>query len=181
MIDWPLESDLRRTSAAARGTRERIAPHIRRTPLVQSGGLALKLESLQRAGSFKVRGAAAAITAAHSPREIVAASTGNHGLAVAAIAGELGIPCRVFAPAGAAASKLARLQAAGVAVTLVDGDPLAAELAAREAAATTPGALLVPPYNDPHVILGAASVGLELLEQAQRPPTPCSCRSAAAG
>jgi len=170
VIGWPLESDLGRTAAAARETRRRIEPHIRRTPLVEGDGHLLKLESLQRGGSFKVRGAAAAITAASAPTEIVAASTGNHGLAVATVAGELGIPCRIFAPASAAPAKLARLRAAGIAVALIDGDPLAAELAAREAAAATAGALLVPPYNDPEVILGQATVGLELLEQAPRAP-----------
>jgi len=170
VIDWALESDLRRTAAAVRETRERIARHIRRTPLLESDGRLLKLESLQRGGSFKVRGAAAAITAAAEPVEIIAASTGNHALAVATVAGGLGIACRIFAPVSAAPAKLARLRAAGVSVTLVDGDPLAAELAARAAAADSPGALLVPPYNDPEVILGQATVGLELLEQANRPP-----------
>ena len=170
MTGWALESDLGRTAVAVRETRERIAPHIRRTPLVESDGRLLKLESLQRGGSFKVRGAAAAITAAQAPVEIVAASTGNHALAVATVAGELGIPCRIFAPSSASAAKLERLRAGGVAVTLIDGDPLAAELAAREAAAQSPGAVLVPPYNDPRVVLGQASVGLELLEQAERAP-----------
>ena len=170
MTGWALESDLRRTAAAVRETRERIAPHIRRTPLTESGGRLLKLESLQRGGSFKVRGAAAAITTATAPREIVAASTGNHALAVAMVAAELGIPCRIFTPASAAASKLARLRAAGVAVALVEGDPLAAELAARRAAENSPGARLVPPYNDRDVILGQATLGLELLEQIDRAP-----------
>ena len=170
MTGWALESDLRRTGGAVRETRERIAPHIRRTPLIESNGRLLKLESLQRGGSFKVRGAAAAITSATAPAEIVAASTGNHALAVAMVAAERRIACRIFAPASAAAAKLARLRAAGVAVTLVEGDPLAAELAARRAAASSPGALLVPPYNDRAVILGQATVGLELLEQTQRAP-----------
>jgi threonine dehydratase len=167
---WALESDLRRTAGAVLETRERIAPHIRRTPLIESSGRLLKLESLQRGGSFKVRGAAAAITAAAAPSEIVAASTGNHALAVAMVAAELGVPCRIFTPASAAASKLARLHAAGVAVALVEGDPLAAELAARRAAENSPGARLVPPYNDREVILGQATVGLELLEQTGRAP-----------
>jgi threonine dehydratase len=167
---WALESDLRRTAGAVRETRVRIARHIRRTPVLESGGRLLKLESLQRGGSFKVRGAAAAITAAAAPREIVAASTGNHGLAVATVAGELGIPCRIFVPVSAAPAKLARLRAAGVALALIEGDPLAAELAARRAAAASPGALLVPPYNDRDVILGQATVGAELLEQAVPAP-----------
>jgi threonine dehydratase len=174
VIGWALESDLERTAAAVRDTRTRIAPHIRRTPLVEADGpqtRLLKLESLQHGGSFKVRGAAAAITAARpAPREVIAASTGNHALAVAAIARALAIPCRILVPSSAAPVKLARLRAAAVEVVEVDGDPLHAELAAREVAAAAPGALVVSPYNDRQVILGQATVGLELLEQAGRAP-----------
>ena len=114
MIDWPLERDLARAHEAAQRTRERIARFVRHTPLLELSGhprRALKLETLQHTGSFKVRGAAAAITAAPRPRQIVAASTGNHGLAVAAVAHALELPCRVFVPAGAAPAKLARLRA----------------------------------------------------------------------
>ena len=113
---WALERDLatqrgRRGAGDARADRAAHAAHAaaRRA----TGPLLLKLETLQRSGSFKVRGAASAITAGRRPRAIVAASTGNHGLAVAAVAGALGIPCRVFVPAGAAPAKLARLRGAG--------------------------------------------------------------------
>lgn len=177
MIDWPLESDLGRTHAAAQETRARIARFVRATPLLEldpgsRGELArseprrlVKLESLQRTGSFKIRGAASALTAGALPREVIAASTGNHGLAVAALARTLRLRCRVFVPATAAAAKLARLRAAGVELVELAGDPLAAELAAREAAQQTPGALLIAPYNDPRVILGQATLGLELLDE----------------
>jgi threonine dehydratase len=167
VIDWQLERDPERSFRAAVDTRERIAGFVRPTPLLRSddGRLLLKLESLQRTGSFKVRGAASAITAGRPPRGIVAASTGNHGLAVAAIARALEIPCRIFVPATAAAAKLARLRQAGAELIGVDGDPLRAELAAREACDAREGLLLVPPYNDPHVVLGQATLGLELLEE----------------
>jgi threonine dehydratase len=146
--------------------------HVTHTPLVASadGRRLLKLETLQRTGSFKVRGAAAAITAATDPREVVAASTGNHGLAVTAVAATLGLPCRVLVPVAARPVKLARLRAAGARVQTVEGDPLEAERAARALAQRTPGAVLVPPYNDPDVVLGQASIGLELLEDASAPP-----------
>jgi threonine dehydratase len=173
VIDWPLERDLERTHEAAQRTRERIARFVRHTPLLEHDGhprRLLKLETLQHTGSFKIRGAAAAITAGPRPRQIVAASTGNHGLAVAALARSLQLPCRVFVPAGAAAAKLARLRASGVELIECDGDPVRAELAAREAAAQTPGALLVAPYNDAQVILGQATLGLELLDDLQEPP-----------
>ena len=173
--DWALERDLDRSAAAARETRERIARFVRVTPVVEldaNGATTrlLKLETLQRTGSFKVRGAAAALSAGERPRSVVAASTGNHGLAGASVAAALGLPCRVYVPASAAPAKLARLRASGVELVEVDGDPLLAELAAREASKQAPGTLLVPPYNDPRVILGQATLGLELLEQLADPP-----------
>jgi threonine dehydratase len=89
---------------------------------------------------------------------------------VAALAGSLELPCRVFVPAGASAAKLARLRASAVELIEVAGDPLAAELAAREAAEQTAGALLVAPYNDAQVILGQATLGLELLDDLTQEP-----------
>ena len=127
VIDWPLERDLERSFAAARDTRERIAPFVRHTPLLEVDATGhprrlLKLESLQHTGSFKIRGAASAISAGPRPRELVAASTGNHGLAVAAVAARLGLPCRVYVPAGAARAKLRRLREAGVELVEVDSN-----------------------------------------------------------
>ena len=187
MIDWPLERDLERSYEAAREVRSRIAGHVRHTPVVEldppppgtppfrgaDGVLPtrlLKLETLQRTGSFKIRGAAGALTPAAPPSEIVAASTGNHGLAVAALARSLGVPCRIFVPAAAAPAKLARLRGAGVELVEVEGDPVRAELAARSCAEVSAGALLIAPYNDPQVILGAATLGLELLEDLPEAP-----------
>jgi threonine dehydratase len=181
VIDWPLERELERSLAAAQDTRRRIARFVRHTPLLESDSAAsgarttggprrlLKLESLQHTGSFKIRGAAAALTAVPAPNEVIAASTGNHGLAVAALAQTLHLRCRVFVPAAAAAGKLARLRAAGVELVELDGDPLAAEMAAREAAERARGALLIAPYNDPQVILGQATLGLELLDDLPGP------------
>lgn len=176
-VDWQLELDLERSWAEAVATRARIAGFIRQTPLLElepgADGVAraLKLETLQRTRSFKIRGAASALSAGERPRAVVAASTGNHGLAVAAVAGALGLRCRVFVPATAATAKLERLRAAaGVEVVEVAGDPLLAELAAREAAEREPGTLLVAPYNDARVVLGQATLGLELLEQCARAP-----------
>jgi threonine dehydratase len=185
VIDWALQSDLERSFEAARETRARIAGFVRHTPLVEldtpsrgegpQGGARttrmVKLETLQRTGSFKIRGAASVLTAGPLPGEIVAASTGNHGLAVASLARSLGLPCRVFVPTSAAPAKLARLRGAGVELVEVDGDPLLAELAARAAAERSPGTtLLLAPYNDPRVILGAATLGLELLDDLPAPP-----------
>ena len=177
MIDWPLERDLERSAAAARATGMRLAPFVTRTPLVEAAATfvgavtrLLKLETMQRTGSFKVRGAAAALTATEHPREVIAASTGNHGLAVAAVARVLEIPTRILVPADAAPAKLARLRAAGVEPITVKGDPLAAELEARSLAQRRHGAIFVSPYNDPHVVLGQATIGIELLGELAEPP-----------
>jgi threonine dehydratase len=161
VIGWALERDLERSFDAARETRLRIARYARHTPLVElesPGGVArappvrmLKLETVQPTGSFKIRGAASAVT-------------------VASLARSLGVRCRIFVPASAAPAKLARLRAAGVELVEEDGDPLRAELAARAYAERSRGALLVAPYNDPQVILGAATLGLELLEDLPEPP-----------
>src|SRR3954453_11188250 len=70
---------------------ERIRPHLRPTPVVESDGFSLKLESLQPTGSFKGRGAVAALTALGPGRTVVTASAGNHGLAVAWAAARLGL------------------------------------------------------------------------------------------
>jgi threonine dehydratase len=173
--DWALERDLDRSFEAALATRERIAGFVRVTPLVELEAPAgvtrlLKLETLQRTGSFKVRGAAAALSAGDPPRAVFAASTGNHGLAVASVAAAMGLPCRVYVPTSAAPAKLERLRASGVELVAVEGDPLLAELAAREASEREPGTRLVPPYNDARVILGQATLGLELLDQLEQPP-----------
>lgn len=171
MIDWALEHDLGRSYSAAVAVRAATATRYRHTPLLEvSPAQALKLESLQRSGSFKIRGAASALSAAAHPTLVVAASTGNHGLAVATLAREQGLPCRIHVPSDAAPAKLALLRASGAELVAVDGDPLLAELAARDAASAQAGALLVPPYNDPDVILGQASIGLELLEDVPEPP-----------
>ena len=172
MSGWTLESDLGRSHQAALEARERIRPWVRETPLIEAApGLLLKLETLQATGSFKVRGAACALSAGHlaGARSVIAASTGNHGLAVAHVAAELGMSCRVFVPSSASGFKLHRLRSAGVELVEVPGDPLRAELAAREEAAGG-GALFVSPYNDPLVVLGQASVGLELIEQLGEEP-----------
>jgi threonine dehydratase len=171
VIDWALERDLHRSHDAAVTVRARTATLYRHTPMLAvTPARALKLETLQRSGSFKIRGAASALSAGARPTLVVAASTGNHGLAVATLAREQGLPCRIYVPVAAATAKLAMLRASGAELTAVDGDPLLAELAAKDAASGESGALLVPPYNDPEVILGQASVGLELLEDVPEPP-----------
>jgi threonine dehydratase len=156
--------------AAAR----RIGGRVRRTPMEASASLSaesgarvhLKLENLQRTGSFKLRGATnklLCLEPAARERGVVAASTGNHGAAVACAAGGLGVKVTVFAPHGAAPGKLAAMGEWGAEVRLVGNDCLVAEQAARAFAAES-GRAYISPYNDLHVIAGQGTLAVELLE-----------------
>ena len=149
---------------------ELIAPWVRRTPVldveVEGRRVALKLELLQHAGSFKARGAFTnVLTAAERPRTLVAASGGNHGLAVAHAGQALGIPARIFvpetAPGGQGAS---RSQERGAEVNLV-GATYAEALAASREAGEQPGALVLHAYDAPATVAGQGTLGLELAEQ----------------
>lgn len=154
---------------------DRIGPHIRETPLEPSPFLSretgadvhLKLECVQVTGSFKARGALnklLSLGAAERARGVVAASTGNHGLAVAHALALLGIAGEIFLPASVSPAKLEGLRARGARVRLVDEDPGVVETVARQDADRT-GRIYVSPYNDPQVIGGQGTVGVELLRQ----------------
>jgi threonine dehydratase len=157
-------------SAAAR-----IAREVRETPLVVSPALSdatgatvlLKLETRQDTGAFKLRGAAnklLKLPRGQASGGIVAASAGNHALAVATMGGRLGIPVSIFVSERLHPSKRARIESLGAALEVVAGDALAAELAAtRESAAS--GRPNVSPYNDLDVIEGQGTIAVELLRQ----------------
>ncbi len=132
-----------------------------------AGAVFLKLESLQRAGSFKVRGAAnrlLKLSARERRRGVVAVSSGNHGRAVAEVAGRLGIAATVCVPDWADPSKLAAIRAAGARVELCGGSYDDAEERASEVAGTE-GTILVHPFDDADVIEGQGTIALELAEQ----------------
>ncbi|MDH3403908.1 MAG: threonine/serine dehydratase [Acidobacteriota bacterium] len=162
-------------AAGIRAAHERIAPHVRRTPVEPSPWLSaatgaevwVKLESHQITGSFKARGAVNRVLAADLEtrrRGFVAASTGNHGAALAYAAGLVGAPATVFVPATADPDKVRRLRASAVRVEVAGQDCVEAEAAAR-AAARSEGATYVSPYNDPAVVAGQGTVGRELAAQ----------------
>lgn len=154
---------------------ERIAPYIRRTYLVRSMELSdltganvfLKCENLQLTGSFKIRGAMnKLLLLSHDQpdRGCVAASTGNHGKAIAFAAHQLGIPATVFAPASAEPSKLDAIRKLGATVNIAGTDCVTSEVAARQFAAEK-RLSYVSPYNDWAVIAGQGTLGLEISEQ----------------
>jgi len=148
--------------------RERIAPHVRVTPLLRwHDDVWLKLEQLQHSGSFKARGACNrlfAADAAHLERGVVTASGGNHGLGVAYAAGRRGVPVEVVLPHLAPASTERRLQAMGAKVCR-EGDTWNDAWTVAEGMAKKSGALLVHPFEDPDVIAGQGTIGLELVDQ----------------
>ncbi len=156
--------------ASILAARDAIAPHVVATPLVwcEALGVHLKLELLQRTGSFKVRGAfhrLLHLTAGERAAGIVAVSAGNHAAAVALAGRELGVDVLVLMPKGASTAKVALTRSFGATVDLEsDGAAVAFSRMAAISAAT--GRVIVHPYDDPLVIAGAASVGLEIAESA---------------
>jgi len=152
--------------AAAR----RIDGRVRRTPVLQvSPTLTLKLELVQHVGSFKPRGAFNRLLSAKEQgtltgQGIVTASGGNAGLAAAYAARELGVPARIFVPENAPAPKVARLRTLEADVVQI-GSEYAEAYEAAVAASEETKALLVHAYDQPEVVAGQGTLGLELLDQ----------------
>ncbi len=127
----------------------------------------LKCENLQRAGSFKIRGAytrIARLSEAEQARGVVAASAGNHAQGVALAATSLGIKSKVYMPVGAAMPKLIATRAYGAEVEQV-GATLDESLVAARAYAEETGAVLIHPFDHPDIVAGQGTCGLEILEQ----------------
>jgi threonine dehydratase len=151
-----------------RAAATRIAPYVRRTPLLRATAdgrpVTFKLENLQVCGVFKIRGALNALLT-DRPATVVTASGGNHGFGVASAAAWLGIPATVFVPASVPEIKARRIAETGAHV-VKHGDKYAdAEAAARDLA-TAEGARYVHAYDDPAVVAGQATLGLEIAQDA---------------
>ena len=155
-------------------TYELIRPHVRRTPLLEVDAvdfalagppIVFKLELLQHTGSFKPRGALASLLSRPVPAAgVVAASGGNHGLAVAFAARKLGIPARIFVPSVSAATKRDRIRELG-ADLVISGERYADALAASREFAATSGAREIHAFDQVETLLGQGTVGLEIEEQ----------------
>lgn len=154
-----------------------IAPAVVRTPLIENAMLnercgrriLVKFEGAQHSGSFKFRGAynrLARLDAAQRAAGVVAWSSGNHAQGVAFAARLLGIPATIVMPADAPAIKTANTRALGAEVLPYDRFTQSREEIAT-ALATQRGAVLVPSFDDPHIIAGQGTIGLEILDQAQ--------------
>src|ERR1700753_4164388 len=171
MIEVPSFADVQ---AAAK----RIAPYAVRTPLVEApalnairgGRVFLKLENLQRTGSFKFRGACNRILMipdSERARGVVAFSSGNHAQGVAAAAQIFGIPALIVMPADAPKAKIDGTRAYGAEIVTYDRlkddrEAIAAKICAER------GATLIKPYDDPGIMAGQGTAGLEIAEDAAR-------------
>jgi threonine dehydratase len=157
--------------------RDRIAPHVRRTPVIAASGLQapipgvddlwLKLELLQVTGSFKARGAMnklLSLSAEQLSRGIVAASGGNHGIATARAGYLAKVPTTIFLPTNASPSKIEKLKAWGADVRIVGAAWHESNVEAIDFVEKT-GAAYIHPFSDPLVAAGQGTVALELLGQ----------------
>jgi threonine dehydratase len=167
-----------------RGAYDTIRPYVRRTPVIQLDlgdldpaagdlpGVILKLEQLQCAGSFKARGAFTNLLLRDvPPAGVVAASGGNHGVAVAYAASRVGmggkqsVPARIFVPTVSAPAKVERIRQLG-AELVVTGDRYADALAAAQAWEQSSGAMSVHAFDQRETLLGQGTLALELAGQA---------------
>jgi threonine dehydratase len=160
--------------AAIRAAHDRIAPFVHRTPVMTcravddevGASLFFKCEHLPKVGAFKARGACNAVFALDDDtarRGVVTHSSGNHGAALAYAARCRGIPAHVVMPGNAPAVKQANVRRFGASVRLC-APTLAAREAACDAVAAETGATLIHPFDDPDVIAGQGTAGLELIE-----------------
>jgi threonine dehydratase len=157
---------------AAQDAEARIRPHIRHTLLDRTDYLSrlgganvyCKLENLQYGGAFKLRGAMnklLSLTSDQLAQGVITASSGNHGAAVARSVKTLGATATVFVPEDASPAKIDAIERLGAAVHLHGNDCTETEAHARQHA-TEYHMVYVPPYNDPEVIGGQATIGIEL-------------------
>jgi len=147
--------------------RERIDGLVERTPLVESDGLWLKCECLQTGGAFKLRGATnrlLQLSNEEKARGVVAFSSGNHARGVAIAARRIGIRAIIVMPADAPQVKIDGTRAEGAEIVFYDRRTESREgIAARIAEES--GAVVVPSFDDPAIVAGQGTVGLEILEQ----------------
>jgi threonine dehydratase len=162
---------------AIRATADRIAPYIRRTPVIEVDGrdfgldgvrLAFKLEFLQHAGSFKTRGAFNNLLSREIPAAgVVAASGGNHGAAVAYAAMKRGVPATIFVPSVASPAKMEQIRGYGARLE-VAGERYNDALVASERWIASNPAVAIHAYDQWETLQGQATVGLEFEAQAPK-------------
>ena len=182
-------ASLRRNDVLAAA--ERIAGAVVRTELrevrIAGHGLWLKCECRQTGGAFKLRGATnrlLQLSEEERARGVVAFSSGNHALGVAITARRLGIAATIVMPSDAPALKIAGTRAEGAAIVFYERMTEDRAAIAKTLAAQT-GATVVPSFDDPDIVAGQGTVGLEIFDQLGRSPAriivPCGGGGLAAG
>jgi threonine dehydratase len=146
---------------------------VKRTPITESaalsekfgGNVVFKAENLQRTGSFKIRGAMNKLSSLGDAVKsgVVAGSAGNHAQAIAFAARHFGVPCEIFVPAGASLSKIEAVRSYGATLS-EGGDTLSDAVALAQSRADATGMNFCHPFDDPMVVAGQATLGLELAE-----------------
>ena len=146
---------------------------VKRTPITESaalserfgGNIVFKAENLQRTGSFKIRGAMNKLSSLGDAVKsgVVAGSAGNHAQAIAFAARHFGVPCEIFVPAGASLSKIEAVRSYGAKLS-EGGDTLSDAVALAQSRADATGMNFCHPFDDPMVVAGQATLGLELAE-----------------
>ena len=170
-------NDIAAVASAAAAAESRIRALVRETPLDYSPRFSaatgaevfFKLENLQFTGSFKLRGASNLLLSLDEDRRrngCVAASSGNHGAGVSYAAQRLGIPATIFVPDFTSDAKKEAIRSYGGEVRIFGTDGLDTELHARQYAADN-DLEFVPPYNDPRIIAGQGTCGVEIARQAE--------------
>jgi threonine dehydratase len=170
---------------------KRIAGKVERTPLIEStvagAKIWLKCECLQTGGAFKLRGATnrlLQLSPEERTRGVVAFSSGNHARGVAIAARRLGIPAVIVMPADAPQVKVDGTRAEGAEIVFYDRRTQSREEIAARLAADT-GGTVVPSFDDPAIVAGQGTAGLEIVEQLGRSPAriviPCGGGGLAAG
>ena len=158
-----------------RAAADRIRPWVHRTPLLTSRSISerlgvevrLKCENLQKAGSFKIRGAMNALSQLDEDqrrRGVVAFSSGNHAQGVALAARLLGIQATIVMPENSVMTKVQATEAYGATVVRAGVTSATRDTIAREIAQKS-GAAVIPPFDDERIIAGAGTVGLEIVQE----------------
>jgi threonine dehydratase len=168
-----MRSDVLEAAARSVQARQRIHNYIYETPLLPSrqigrdtgSSVLFKAENFQLTGSFKIRGAASKMTSLGLDRGVITASSGNHGIASAQAAASIGQKLTVVLPETVAQAKLDKIRSFNVEVILHGEESGLAELHAQKEAVLR-DLVYVSPYNDPEIVAGQGTIGLELLEQA---------------
>ncbi len=164
---------------------KRLKGIIRPTVMLNAGWLerqigspvSLKPENLQRAGSFKIRGAynlMSQLSDADRKKGVIAASAGNHAQGVALAAQLLGIKSTVYMPVGASITKVMATKGYGADVKFI-GDRLDVAIAAAKEASEQNGSIFISPFDHPYIVAGQGTVGLEILEQMPEVKTVLFC------